>query len=106
MSAVFHLNAPEINFAHDCRRHVLTTLSALMPVSACMIALGRAEFAEEYDTIVSCAWNLGGWFLRDDLWLDLEDWISDQLLVAIDAFEAEFEEYERRRQRYQHRYHS
>ena len=92
MSHISYISPPDISFAHDYRKHVLPQLTSLMPVSACLIVIGGASFAEEYASIVRCAWGLGGWFLRDDLWLDLEDWISDRLVVAIDLFKAEFEE--------------
>ncbi len=92
MSHISHISPPDISFAHDYRAHVLSQITSLMPVSACLIVLNRASYCDEYNSIVRVAWHLGGWFLREDLWIDLEDWISDRLVEAIDIFEAEFEE--------------
>ena len=97
MSHISHIDITDTAFAHDFRKHVLPQLSRHLPVSAVLVALNYAGFAEEYDSIVRDAWNLGGWFLCEDLWLDLETWIMDQLLEAINSIEAEIsedEEYE------------
>jgi hypothetical protein len=92
MNVISRIHQPELAFAHDFRRHVLPQLSRHMPVSAVLVALNRAGFAEVYDSIVRDAWNLGGWFLPDPIWHDLEDWIADELADAITNIEAEIGE--------------
>jgi hypothetical protein len=92
VSHISRIHAPDLAFAHDYRRHVLPQLTRHMPVSAVLVALNRAGFAEEYDTIVRDAWNMGRWFLPNPLWHDLEDWIADELVDAITNIEAEIGE--------------
>ena len=85
MSHISHIHAPDLTFAYDFCRHVLPKLSRHMPVSAVRVALNHAGFAEEYDSIVRGAWNLGGWFLPDPIWHALEEWIADKLVTNIEA---------------------
>jgi hypothetical protein len=92
MSHISRIHVPDLEFARDFRERVLPQLTRLMPASAVLVAMNRVGFAEEYDSIVRDAWNLGGWFLPDPLWYDLEEWIADELVDAITNIKTEIGE--------------
>ena len=74
-------------FAAVFREHVTPDLQRLIKATAPCVAMCVMTFGEACESIMANAIRRGATSLPDDVFLDLRNWISTQLFLAIEAWE-------------------
>lgn len=64
--------------------HVTPDLAAVVRAWACFVRLDMAGYSEALDGCLAYAWRRGAWGFSAAHLADLQDWIHDQLSLAID----------------------
>lgn len=75
--------APERVSPELFNAHVTADLAAAIRSWACFIRLDMADYGEAMDSCLAYAWRRGAWGLSAAHFADLQDWIHDQLALAI-----------------------
>ena len=77
-----------MTFAVHYRQYVVPKLKIACEHMAPCILDGTQTFTEAYGVVIRFAQNLGANHLPEDVLMDLEDWISDTLLLEVQAAES------------------
>lgn len=64
-------------------QHVEADLLAVVQGFACFIRLDMADYSEAMDSCLAYAWRRGAWGLSAAHFAELQDWLHDQLALAI-----------------------
>lgn len=71
------------SFPSQFRRHVQPQLAAAIPIEAWLIAADIQSWEDGYRHLIDLAMSRGAGHLPDDVWYDLRDWLSGELVAAI-----------------------
>lgn len=77
--------AARVSFAFHFRQHVVPQLRTAAKVEAICVKYGGVSFDEAYGEIFKLARNRGALHLPPAVLTDLDDWITTELVTAIDA---------------------
>lgn len=75
--------APERVSPELFNAHVTADLAAVIRGYACFVRLEMADYSEAMDACLAFAWRRGAWGLSAAHFADLQDWIHQQLALAI-----------------------
>lgn len=75
-------------FAIHFRQHIIPRLRRLATAEAFCVARGAEDWSGAFDVIMAYAQAYGAVYLPDDVFYDLDDWISATLLEEIARQEA------------------
>jgi hypothetical protein len=83
------------DFIKHFRQHVIPRLKELARTQGFFLASDLIDFAEAHDTVWQVASRLGITRLRDEMIVDVRDWIDEQIWAAFEEASADLLEYRR-----------